>query len=306
MYNTSLVITALLKAGADLQARDNAGHTAVDYAQQRSDTFNGGEALKLLQKASQETRSQTRPRLHGAVTVGGLSTNPLGFDAKRENREKENGKILGWSALILSFEFSSSRDRLYDGFQGGAEVRKHIVAMMALTVLLAASAYAQTENNIGYLASTGTLQQVQTAIDNGVDVNFRYVDGGQTPLMYAAHNNPNPKVFSALLKAGADLKARDDKERTVLIYASWSNNPDMIATVLKAGPNLKNAQDIFGMTALMYAAQRPDPQMIITLLKAGANAKVKDRSGKTALDWSKGNPALQGTDALKQLEAASK
>jgi hypothetical protein len=46
--------------------------------------------------------------------------------------------------------------------------------------------------------------------------------------------------------------------------------------------------------------------VISTLLKAGADAKAMDRKGKTAFDYAQSNYKMKGTDALKQLEQASK
>jgi len=84
--------------------------------------------------------------------------------------------------------------------------------------------------------------------------------------MWAAEENPNPEVFTTLLKAGADIEARDNG----------------------------------GGTALMVAAGRnPNPEVITALLKAGADAKAKNKAGQTALDSAKYNENLKGTDALK-------
>ena len=55
--------------------------------------------------------------------------------------------------------------------------------------------------------------------------------------MYAAQNNNNPEVIVALLKAGADIKARDKYGRTALIHAAKHSNPEVIATLLKSGAN---------------------------------------------------------------------
>jgi len=57
----------------------------------------------------------------------------------------------------------------------------------------------------------------------------------------------------------------------------------------------------------MHAARyNSNPEMTSPLLKAGADAKAKDSSGQTALDYAKNNYSLKGTDALKQLEEASR
>ena len=156
------------------------------------------------------------------------------------------------------------------------------------------------------LVTTGTPQEVQAVITNGADVNAQD-DSGMTPLMYAAEYNPNPDVLTVLLKAGADVNVADNYGLTPLMWdAEYNQNPETITTLLKAGADLK-AQDKGGFTALMIAASRSlNPEIIITLLKAGADAKAKNGKGYTALDYAKYNRFLEGTDALKELEEASK
>jgi ankyrin repeat protein len=88
--------------------------------------------------------------------------------------------------------------------------------------------------------------------------------------------------------------------------AEFNLNPEVITTLLRAGADL-NAQDNDGYTPLMKAASRnKNPVVIMTLLRAGADAKVKNNKGYTALDYAQVNRSLEGTDALKKLEEASK
>ncbi len=50
-------------------------------------------------------------------------------------------------------------------------------------------------------------------IKAGADVNAR--DGnGETPLGYAALTNPNPDMTAALIKAGADVNGKDNEGMT--------------------------------------------------------------------------------------------
>jgi ankyrin repeat protein len=123
------------------------------------------------------------------------------------------------------------------------------------------------------LVETGTPQQIQAAIDLGEDVNARDKFLGWTALMYAARFNKNPEVITTLLKAGADVNAKDTDGWTALMWAAWKN------------------QDI---------------RVITKLLKAGADVKAESNEGKTAFDYAQDNESLKGTDALKQLEEASK
>lgn len=186
------------------------------------------------------------------------------------------------------------------------KTRRVVAAVLA--VLMAASAYAQTTDFIN-LVVRGTTQDVQAALDKGADVNARDRNG-LTPLLTAAAYNTNPEVVVVLVEAGADTEARDSVHgSTALMWAARLNqNPDVITALLKAGANLNAQSTLAGKTALAWAADRgANPAgMILVLLKAGADAKAVDKSGNTALYYAKYNTRLQGTDALRQLDEASK
>jgi len=156
------------------------------------------------------------------------------------------------------------------------------------------------------LVRTGTPQQIQAAIDQGEDVNAHDKLLGWTALIYAAAYNPNPEVITVLLKAGADIKARNkDGETALMLAAQYNQNPEVITTLLRAGADLEARDSSFGWTPLMLAASsNPNPEVITTLLKAGADARVKDSAGKTAFDYGQDNENLQGTDAYWKLNQA--
>ena len=92
-----------------------------------------------------------------------------------------------------------------------------------------------------------------------------------TPLMVAAINNSSPEVITALLKAGAEVNARDEDGKTPLILAARYNS---------------------------------SPEVITALLKAGANTKAKEIGGKTALDCAKENEKIYKTKAYWELNDA--
>ena len=183
-------------------------------------------------------------------------------------------------------------------------MKKRIV-VIAIAFLLAASAYAQA--NLFGVAMNGTPQEVQAAIEKGADVNAKD-SSSRTPLMLAAKSNPNPDVITTLLKAGADIEARESPDRqTALMYAAeYNSNPEVITMLLKAGADI-NAKDWNAYTVLMWAAYKnPNPEVVMVLLNAGANARVKLGDGVRAFDLAQFNEKLKGTDALKKLEEASK
>ena len=133
---------------------------------------------------------------------------------------------------------------------------------------------------------------------------------GQTALMAAANGDPpNPEVITALLKAGADAKAKDVHGNTAFDYARHNDKlagtevykeletaavdfftlaktgtPQGIQAAIDLGAAV-NAQSDDGVTALMYAAgYNQNPDVTTTLLKAGAEIAAQDtKDGLTVL-----------------------
>src|SRR5208283_1479272 len=136
---------------------------------------------------------------------------------------------------------------------------RRIVAVAALAVLLAASAYAETPDLFA-LITTGTPQSIQAAIDKGADVNTK--TRLYSPLMWAIQINRDPEVISTLLNAGANAKASDSRGRTPLMYVidQQKPNPEVISMLFKAGADV-NASDKGGKTPLMYVVEQQEPNL---------------------------------------------
>lgn len=133
----------------------------------------------------------------------------------------------------------------------------HPIRRLAVMLILLAAMTASAQD-IFQRASFGTPQTVRlnltTSTVNATD-NF-----GQTPLMYAASNNPDPAVITALVQAGADINIRTPEGWTALMYAARDNSNPAVATrllQLGANPTLTNNQ---GLTAADYAARNTNLQ----------------------------------------------
>ena len=102
-------------------------------------------------------------------------------------------------------------------------------------------------------------------------------------LLLASGANVNATIM-------ADTRVRNGrlalKDLTTLMLAAPYGSPAMIETLLKAGANV-NAKDARGMNALMLAvtSETQDVKVVERLLKAGADVNSSSSEGETVLDW---------------------
>jgi ankyrin repeat protein len=96
-------------------------------------------------------------------------------------------------------------------------MKKYLYAVLVLFLVFiatnpasAASWYSMSDEEFIDLCKNGSPAEVQSAIEDGADVNARD-NNGWTPLMFAAWNNSNADVVETLIKNGADVNARHNK-----------------------------------------------------------------------------------------------
>lgn len=148
-----------------------------------------------------------------------------------------------------------------------------------------------------------SVEQVQTAIKQGADVNARS-DDGVTVLMYVAEHIESPEMVAELVKAGADINALNRDLSALQLAAMHSRSPEVITALADAGADV-NARTKDGRTVLMLAAKNnPNPKIIMALLKAGADPTIKDSKGLSTFEHAKGNKGLADTDAYWKLNDA--
>lgn len=155
-----------------------------------------------------------------------------------------------------------------------------------------------------FLWRHGNTSEIESAIMAGADMKALRSYG--TRLMCAVQENPDPAVIAPMVRAGADVNARDQYGNTPLMRAANANrNPAVITALVNAGA-VVNATNNHGETALMMAAHmNPNPAVIAALLDAGADATVKDSHGNSVLDAARVNRHSQAerTDLLRRAGA---
>lgn len=107
---------------------------------------------------------------------------------------------------------------------------------------------------------------------------------GTTPLHWAAHDEDLQRVM-ALLKSGADPRARNDYGATPLSEAAVTGNVAVMKALLDAGADVESANDD-GQTALMIVARTGRVEAAQLLLKHGAKIDAREKwRQQTALMW---------------------
>lgn len=107
---------------------------------------------------------------------------------------------------------------------------------------------------------------------------------GTTALHWAVHHGDRAEV-ERLLKAGADVRARNDYGATPLSQAAVLGNAALIERLLKAGADVESANDD-GQTALMLVARTGNVEAAKVLLRHGAKVNARERwRQQTALMW---------------------
>ena len=124
-------------------------------------------------------------------------------------------------------------------------------------------------------------------LEAGADVNAEDADGRRA--LHVGALNANPAVVQALLEAGAEVGAQGAEGYTALHVAAGNANPAVAGLLLEAGADV-NAADADGRRALHFAVWNENPAVAQALLEAGAEVNARDAGQATALTLAWLNP----------------
>ncbi len=284
----------LMDAGADVNARNDFDATALLWAARDPDKAR----LLIARGADVNSRSKQgrTPLMMASLLHGGTPIVSLLLAKGAEVNVKDNG---GYTALGLAATIGE---------------------VETMRLLLARGADAGVANDKGetpVILATKSKQAdaVRLLIQKGVDVNvattsYNKVRNGPiamiklTPLHRAAAFGPVEMVRD-LLKAGADVNARECRGLTPLIFAVATEfaAPEIVQTLLKAGADV-NARDSSGESALDWAEKFGYPDVIGALKKAGAKQSAASTIPKRP-DSARPEPAVALSRSVELLQKTS-
>ena len=173
-------------------------------------------------------------------------------------------------------------------------VMRRVLSVAAAMLALYGTSFAQGVDMSGLYTIAGAASRDKTddvirQLQDKKDPNVTD-DNGETPLCYAAQFG-DARMANALIFYGADINARDPFGNTALHWAAQRGAIDVIQLLLAAKAPV-DAQNKQGVTPLMMAAKSGQAAASRLLLKNGADPKKQDFTGRDAIGWADGKPAV--------------
>ena len=177
-----------------------------------------------------------------------------------------------------------------DGFLA---LKRAAIAAMAVLLLACGPSRAQVDfkgyNDIATVAAHGRTDDVIRELQAGRSPSVPD-DSGETALHYAAQLG-DQRMANALLYYKAPVDARDQFGNTPLHWAAQRGSMSVMQLLLDSGASV-DVQNKQGMTPLMMAAKAGQLPAVRLLVKAGADPQRADFTGRTAIGWADGKPAV--------------
>jgi ankyrin repeat protein len=255
------IIQLLLDHGANLNACDKSGNTALHFAASEGHL----EAARMLLERGADVNSQNDE---------GLAPLQRASQGQHEGHRDIIRLLLDHGADLGARDNSGNSALHFAAFEGHFEVAH---------LLLERGADVNSQNGEGLAplqrASQGRhegyLEVVRLLLDHGANVNM-HDNSGNTALHFVASGG-HLEVARMLIEQGAEVNSQNDKG----LLASQDGYEDIVRLLLDRGANV-DMHDIGGNTALHFAAYRGHLEVARMLLERNAEVKSQNDAGATA------------------------
>lgn len=285
----------LLRHGADVDAANKKGETALHLAVYRRDDDSAEILLDCEAEVNAQNEDGETP-LHLAAYRGYETLVQLFLDKRADANMCAE---LGVSELQIDMKNGKDHTPLQVAISG-----RHFVVLKKLAVVGKANIDAQNEKgetalHVATWNNDGEL--VQVLLDSRASIDMKD-DRGQTAL-YLATAREHEDLVILLLKKGADPNAANKRYNETPLYKAVSlRNLSLVQILLEgnANPNISRKDD---WTALMEAAQEDYADIVEALVEAGVDAYAEDDRGRTAREIAEKRGFTEIAEILRDYEA---
>lgn len=288
------VVSEILQAGTDLEARDKAGRTALIHAAQ-SGSAKSASALLRAGAVADASDSAGQTALGAAAAAAQPALVVLLLEAGAQPLVVDGQ---GQTPLDRAFEAQdcASAEALLAHARGLELEPAHLATLAGQAVILCPGSVLELFADRGLdltwadpqgraplwqAAAAGNVAAIGYLLQAGADASAPDL-AMVTPLLAAASRGQILSV-APLLQAGAAVDAASEEGNTALLLFAKAGKPEAVTLLIAAGADIDH-RNALGESALMLAARAGQAEVIQTLLAAGADSKLRNLRRERAAD----------------------
>ena len=269
-------VRTLIRSGADINAAQGDGSTALHWAAYRDDLDAAGLLIGAGADVNTANELGATPLWLAAINGSYFMAGQLLAAGADPNAALKRGET-----PLMTASRSGNLQTVALLLEQGANVntaedeRGQTALMWAVAQRHADIVALLIENNADLHARTEVWYQLEnTAGNTNPNGNFRMAHGGSTPLLFAARNG-DIDTARVLVKAGADVQDTEASGASALVIAAHSGHESLAIYLLQQGADPNAA--IAGYTVLHAAVLRSEVELVAALLDndAALNALIE-------------------------------